>query len=62
MQILPYSRDDLGYGDCTALEPVLEEVSRLLVAYAKAVARKQFQNHTNGFRLKISCNSLIPPP
>jgi hypothetical protein len=31
--------DDLGYGDCTALEPVLEEVSRLLVAYAKAVAR-----------------------
>jgi four helix bundle protein len=31
--------DDLGYGDCTALEPVLEEASRLLVAYAKAVAR-----------------------
>src|SRR5579864_2091801 len=29
--------DDLGYGDCTALEPVLEETSRLLVAYAKAV-------------------------
>ena len=24
--------DDLGYGDCTALEPVLEEASRLLVA------------------------------
>jgi four helix bundle protein len=33
--------DDLGYGDCTALEPVLEEVSRLLVGYAKAVARTQ---------------------
>jgi four helix bundle protein len=32
--------DDLGYGNCTALEPVLEEVSRLLVAYAKAVARR----------------------
>lgn len=31
--------DDLGYGDCTALEPLLEQVSRLLVAYAKAVAR-----------------------
>jgi four helix bundle protein len=31
--------DDLGYGDCAALEPVLEETSRLLVAYAKAVAR-----------------------
>jgi four helix bundle protein len=31
--------DDLGYGDCTALEPILEEVSRLLVAYAKAVTR-----------------------
>jgi four helix bundle protein len=31
--------DDLGYGDCTALEPVLEEVSRLLVAYAKPVVR-----------------------
>ena len=30
---------DLGYGDCTALEPALEEVSRLIVAYAKAVAR-----------------------
>jgi four helix bundle protein len=33
--------DDLGYGDCTALEPVLEEVSRLLVGYAKGVARNQ---------------------
>jgi four helix bundle protein len=31
--------DDLGYGDCSALEPVLEETSRLLVAYAKAVVR-----------------------
>jgi four helix bundle protein len=31
--------DDLGYGDCKALEPVLEEVSRLLVAYANAVVR-----------------------
>jgi hypothetical protein len=31
--------DDLGYGDCTVLEPVLEEASRLLVAYAKAVVR-----------------------
>ena len=31
--------DDLGYGRCTALEPVLEEVSRLLVSYSKAVAR-----------------------
>jgi hypothetical protein len=31
--------DDLGYGNCTALEPVLEETSRLLVAYAKAVVR-----------------------
>ena len=31
--------DDLGYGDCTALEPLLEETSRLLVAYAKAVTR-----------------------
>jgi four helix bundle protein len=31
--------DDLGCGDCTGLEPVLEEVSRLVVAYAKAVAR-----------------------
>jgi four helix bundle protein len=31
--------DDLGYGDCTALEPLLEQVSRLLVAYAKAVGR-----------------------
>ena len=31
--------DDLGYGDCTALEPLLEQVSRLLVAYAKGVAR-----------------------
>ena len=31
--------DDLGYGDCTALEPVLGEVSRLLVAYAKPVVR-----------------------
>ena len=33
--------DDLGYGDCTALEPVLEEVSRLLGGYAKAAARNQ---------------------
>jgi four helix bundle protein len=31
--------DDLGYGDCTVLEPILEEVSRLLVAYAKAVTK-----------------------
>ena len=31
--------DDLGYGDCTALERVLEEVPRLPVAYAKAVVR-----------------------
>ena len=35
--------DDLGYGDCTALEPVLEEVSGLLVGYAKAVARNQYK-------------------
>ena len=33
--------DDLGYGDCTALEPALEEVSRLHVGYAKGVARNQ---------------------
>jgi four helix bundle protein len=33
--------DDLGYGDCTALEPALEEVSRLLVGYTKGVARNQ---------------------
>jgi len=31
--------DDLGYGDCTALEPVLEQVSRLLVGYARGVVR-----------------------
>src|ERR1700722_2927846 len=31
--------EDLGYGNCIGLEAVLEEVSRLLVAYAKAVAR-----------------------
>jgi four helix bundle protein len=31
--------DDLGYGRSTALEPVLEEVSRLLVSYSEAVAR-----------------------
>ena len=31
--------NDLGYGDCPALEPALEEVSRLLVGYAKAVSR-----------------------
>lgn len=32
--------DDLGCGNCTALEPVLEEASRLLVTYTKAVARR----------------------
>jgi len=31
--------NDLGYGDCIALEPAIEEVSRLLVGYAKGVAR-----------------------
>ena len=31
--------EDLGYGDCTTLEQLLEEVSRLLVAYAQAVTR-----------------------
>ncbi|MBV8275182.1 MAG: four helix bundle protein [Verrucomicrobia bacterium] len=31
--------NDLGYGDCIALEPASEEVSRLLVGYAKGVAR-----------------------
>ena len=30
--------EDLGYGECTALEPQLEDVSRLLIAYAQAVA------------------------
>ena len=30
--------EDLGYGECTALEPRLEDVSRLLIAYAQAVA------------------------
>ena len=32
--------NDLGYGDCNALEPAIEEVSRLLVGYAKGVARR----------------------
>ena len=31
--------EDLDYGDCTALEPLLEDVSRLLIAYAQAVER-----------------------
>ena len=31
--------DDLGYGECAALEPLLEDVSRLLIAYAQAVER-----------------------
>jgi four helix bundle protein len=30
---------DLGYGDCLALEPLLDDVSRLLIAYAQAVER-----------------------
>jgi four helix bundle protein len=30
---------DLGYGDCLAIEPLLEEVSRLLVAYAQAITK-----------------------
>ena len=32
-------REDLGYGECTSLEPLLEDVSRLLIAYAQAVER-----------------------
>jgi len=31
--------EDLGYGDCTALEPLLEDISRLLIAYAQSVER-----------------------
>jgi four helix bundle protein len=31
--------EDLGYGESTALEPLLEDVSRLLIAYAHAVER-----------------------
>ena len=31
--------EDLGYGQCTALEPLLEDVSRLLIAYTQAVTR-----------------------
>jgi four helix bundle protein len=30
---------DLGYGDCLALEPLLDDVSRILIAYAQAVER-----------------------
>jgi four helix bundle protein len=30
--------EDLGYGQCTRLQPLLEDVSRLLIAYAQAVA------------------------
>jgi four helix bundle protein len=31
--------EDLGYGACTTLEPLLEDGSRLLIAYAQAVER-----------------------
>jgi four helix bundle protein len=31
--------EDLGYGDCTSLEPLLDDVSRLLISYAQAVVR-----------------------
>ena len=31
--------EDLGYGESTTLEPLLEDVSRLLIAYAQAVER-----------------------
>ena len=31
--------EDLGYGSSSALEPLLEDVSRLLIAYAQAVGR-----------------------
>lgn len=31
---------DLGYGDATQLHALLEEVSKLLVAYASAISRK----------------------
>ena len=31
--------EDLGYGRCATLEPLLEDVSRLLIAYAQAVER-----------------------
>jgi four helix bundle protein len=31
--------EDLGYGSSTTLEPLLEDVSRLLIAYAQAVGR-----------------------
>jgi four helix bundle protein len=30
---------DLGYGDSLALEPLLDDVSRILIAYAQAVER-----------------------
>jgi four helix bundle protein len=29
--------EDLGYGNCTSLEPLLNDVSRLLISYAQTV-------------------------
>ena len=45
--------NDLGYGDCTALEPALEEVSRLLVGYAKAVSRNNSRIIRTDFEQKF---------
>jgi four helix bundle protein len=44
---------DLGYGNTAELESLLEEVSKLLVAYASAIE----SNRRNPPSLPVSCNS-----
>jgi four helix bundle protein len=43
---------DLGYADSTSLEPLLEDVSRLLIAYAQAVTRNPSGKSRDNFKQK----------